>query len=168
MNYLEIIASFFKDPEFVIAIANACDKAYAEGTGNPDWYSPFGSDKPEKVAQNLAAFVAINSAISIIAMRIISRHPFPEDCRSVSEMAPQIIRNICSDNLDEFEKGLLLRLANCSWNAGQPFRAIGSAPLSKVGNMNMFDLLPQSEVDKDWHQIRAAALFLRDKLGLLP
>ena len=166
MNYLEQIKAIFSNMDAVIELANACDKAYAVGTGNPDWYSPYGIEKSEKIAQNLAAICAVNTGISIIALRHISRRD-DEAGPSVSEMAPQIIRNICSDHLDEFEKGLLLRLANCSWNAGQPFRDISSNSLSRIKSMNMFDLLDQAEVEKDWHQIKAAALFLREKLGLL-
>jgi hypothetical protein len=58
----------------------------------------------------------------------------------------------------------MLRLTNCAWGAGQPYRT-DRGPLGRASNMFMFDLLPPEEVAEDYHQIHAVAQFFLEKLG---
>lgn len=158
MKTLEKIRSLYGDQSFVIELANTCDQAYAVGTGNPGWYSPFGADEPEKVATNLAGLVAVVSGITILGL-LEGRDP-NDDVTFVSD----VLGRIESDTLSGQAKGVFLRLANCTWNMSQPFRDMQFQPLSRVKNMNCFDSLPPDEVAKDWHQIQAAATKLKERL----
>jgi hypothetical protein len=147
---LNHLSAIIKDRRHQVAMANACDKAYAVGTGNPDWYSPYGEEKPEKVAQNLAGPLAVNSAVGIIAQM----RNLPTDGNVVS-----ILQDIVSDNVSDLERTVLYRVANATWAAGQPFRT-DKGPLGRAGGVNVFDLLDPVEVDKDWNQIAASADYL--------
>jgi hypothetical protein len=154
-RFLERMQAIIRDRDNLIEIANRCDRAYAEGTGNPDWYTPFGEEQSEKVAQNSAGPQAVMAGVGIIAL-----------LRGVSLglSGPQIMLDIVNGDLDEREMMILLRLANCAWGAGQPFRT-DKGPLGRAGAMNMFDLLDHEEVEKDYHQVRAAAQFFLEKLS---
>jgi hypothetical protein len=49
------------------------------------------------------------------------------------------------------------RFANATWKAGQPFRSLDRITRK---TFTCFDLLPPEEVEKDWMQIKAAAIKL--------
>lgn len=137
----------------LVEVANRCDKAYAEGAGHPDWYSPYGTEKPEKVAQNLAGLQAVISGVGVIGCVRSERATFEE-----------VLGDVADDKLTTSERSIMLRLANATWGAGQSFRT-DKGPLGRATNMNVFDLLDADEVDKDYCQIKAAALFLKEKLA---
>ena len=151
---LEKIQDLLCNLDNLVEVANSCDRAYAEGTGNPSWYAPFGAENPQKVAQNLAGLQAVISGIGLINFNIRN-----QDESKVMD----VLKDIAGDNLSTVEKEIMLRLANCSWGAGQAFRT-DKGPLGRAGNMNCFDLLDQTEVAKDYHQIKAASTWLLKKL----
>ena len=138
--------------------ANVCDRAYAYGTGNPDWYSPFTEEKAEKVAQNVAGIQAVVSGMGAIATLRGAKTP-----EQVDSLAVQVIVDIANNDLTETERNIMLRLANCAWGAGQAFRT-DKGPLGRMKGMNVFDLLDAGEVAKDLHQITAAATWLLEKI----
>lgn len=159
MEALEKIAAVLKDKNWLIEVANACDKAYSEGTGNPTWYTPYGEEKPEKVAQNMAGLQAVISGISIIA-----KVRGAENAKEIDEMALDILTEIVENTVSDLEKNVLLGLANCAWGAGQPFRT-DKGVLGRLTGLNVFDLLDAAEVAKDFHQIQAAADKLYEKVA---
>lgn len=144
------LSSIVKSLGHQLAMANACDKAYADGIGNPDLYEPYGAEKPEKVAQNMAGPLAVNSAVGVLA----TMRGLPTEGN-----VTMILRDIVNGNVSEIERSILHRLANATWAAGQPFRS-DKGPLGRAAGVNVFDLLDQAEVAKDWHQIHAAASYL--------
>lgn len=144
------LASIITNLDNQVAVANACDKAYAVGTGNPDWYAPFTAEKPEKVAVNLPGLLAVNTGVGIIAvMRGIP----------IEGNVLLILQEIVNGTITDVERSVLHRLANLGWAVCQPFRG-DKGPLGRAKSVNIFDLLAQTEVDKDWHQILAAAIYL--------
>lgn len=153
MNILEKIKSLYENMGKMVKLANMCDKAYAEGIGNSDWYKPFDESNPIKVAQNLAALPAVISAVSVICkLRYV--------IDKTEIVFIRILKDVDNDNLTKLEKRILLQFANSTWNAQQPFRC-----LDRIKNMNIFDLLPEEEVDKDWHQIKVVVKFLIEELS---
>ena len=155
MKTLEKIKAVLENTTLMVEAANSCDKAYAVGTGNPDWYAPFGIEKPEAIAINVAGVQAVVSGIGILAVL--------RGAGNVDDSVIEILDDIINDNLSKTEMSIMLRLANCAWGAGQAFRS-DKGPLGRMSNMNVFDLLPEEEVAKDYHQIKAAALFLRKNI----
>ncbi|MFH0873617.1 MAG: hypothetical protein V1846_02115 [Candidatus Komeilibacteria bacterium] len=132
----------------LIEIANACAAAYNEGCGHPEWTEPFGEDKPEMVAQNLAGPQAVLTGCSIMALT-----------RGVEPDYLPLLRDIVNGDVTETERGILHRAANGTWGAGQSFRT-DKGPLGRMTRMNLFDDLDPVEVAKDWAQIQAAAAYL--------
>jgi hypothetical protein len=149
----ERIKKFYENLSLVVDEANACDKAHAIGTGNENWYKLFDENSPEKVAVNLAGIVAVISGVQLI-------REYRELNLDNVENMDNILNSIIDEDLDGFEEYCLLLLANTTRNTCQPFRDITSKPLGRIKNMNVFDYLPKQEVEKDWHQIKAAAKFL--------
>lgn len=115
---------------------------------------PFGIDQPEKVAQNLAGLQAVNSSIGIVAMMRGAISP-----QDVNNRVLEVLTDISTGRLTSVEQSVVLRTANATWGAGQPYRA-DKGPLGRADRMNVFDLLDQKAVAKDWHQIKAAADWL--------
>ena len=113
MSYpvLEKIKSVFADSDACVKGANACAKAYCEGTGNPDWYNPFGATDKD-FALNMAGPQAVNSAIGVLArMRGINT------AEQVDASAEQILSDITAGAVSPEERSVLHLLANCSWGA---------------------------------------------------
>jgi hypothetical protein len=160
MSTLQRIQEMFGNLDNLVEVANRCDKAYAEGTGNPDWHAPFGTDQPEQVAQNIAGLQAVASGIGVIATMRGATSPADVDAK-----ACEVLSDIVNGRLSAQEHSVVLRLANTAWGAGQPFRT-DKGPLGRATRLNMFDLLDPAEVSKDYHQIKAAATWLQEKLGV--
>ncbi|MCK5591685.1 MAG: hypothetical protein KAI72_07000 [Candidatus Pacebacteria bacterium] len=159
MENLNKIAEILKDPKGLIKVANECSEAYAVGISHPEYHEPFGEENPEMVAQNMAGIQAVNSGIGILAaMRGV------ENADQVDDMVIVILTDIANENLTNVEKSVMLRLANCTWGAGQAFRT-DKGHLGRLTGMNVFDLLDSVEVEKDMHQINAAANWLLQKLS---
>lgn len=159
MKILPAILAVFGDTEAMVQGANVCDKAYACGTGNPGWYTPFTSDTPERVAQNVAGIQTVVSGIGVLAGLRGAKTP-----EEVDEMALAVLNDIARNDLSDLERDIMHRLANCAWGAGQAFRT-DKGPLGRMKNMNVFDLLDADDVEKDLHQFTAAAKWLLEKLS---
>ena len=151
------IAEILSNLDLMIEGANICDEAYAEGVGQPEWHVPFGIDKPETVAQNVAGIQAVISSIGAIH---VMRGFVPG---AHSEMTLKILVDIANSDLSPNERSIVLRMANCAWGAGQSFRT-DKGPLGRLTRMNVFDLLPEEEIEKDMIQVRAAAKWLLSKM----
>ena len=144
-NFLNQLQNILQDPNFQLQVANACSKAYAEGVGHPEWHSDFGGEDQQMIAQNLAGPLAVNTGISVIALLREEEHK-------------KVLEDIANGNVSEDEKNILLRLANLSWAAQQPFRG-------RADRVNVFDLLSQEEVEKDYVQITTAAKMMYEALA---
>ncbi len=102
-------------------------------------------DFPE-IAQNTAGLHAVVIGSGIIATWRGAKLPL-----GVDDMVSVILDNIVDETLSATERSTLLRLAN---TAGPNFAC----------GLNVFDLLDPADVDENFHWIRAAAIWLRDKL----
>ena len=151
-NFAAKMECIIRDRQNLIEVANRCDKAYAEGVGHPEWYTPFGEEQPEKVAQNYAGAQAVMSGVGAICHLRRGK---------LDKIGLKILWQIINNKLKPEEHDLLLRFSNATWGAGQPFRG---GNLSRADHVNMFDLLPYEEVLKDYYQVRAAAEFFFRKM----
>jgi len=159
MKLFEKISQLFQSTDVAVQVANLLDKAYADGTGNPDWYAEFGSDKPEQVAINLAGLYAADTAANLIArMRgVVDEDGYRNALKAVVEMG-----EMENPDFNRMEVFVALNCANLAWRAGQPFRGIEKDPLDRITrDVNaQFMTLPNNEVDKDLIQVTEAANFL--------
>lgn len=186
MNILPKIQGLLRDLAAMVEAANVCDKAYADGTGHPDWHSPFtaGGD-PVLVGMNIAGPQAVVAGIQIIA---ILRGA--ETLEGVDKRSLTVLRNIVAGAISRVERKILHILANNTWNSQQPLIPVkmvddgkgglkkkrcaqvndaAALPLIFLGKMNVFTCLEAdaekaAEIPKDWHQIKAAASWFLDKL----
>lgn len=158
MNNLKRIDALLKDPAGLIEVANLCDEAYANGIGHPEYHKTFGKENPEMVAQNVAGLQAVISGIGTTALLRGA-----ENIAEIDSMVVKILNDIVKGGLSDIEKSAMLRFANCSWGAGQSFRT-DKGPLGRMTKMNVFDLLDPIEVEKDLHQVKAAAKWLLKKI----
>jgi len=158
--YLEKIKEILKDKSLLIELANVCDKAYSEGVGKPEWYSPFGEESPEKIARNIAALQAVITGVGIINHASLNSN-LEKNFLVILQAITRIntpLQSLSANNID-----LLLRLANACWGAGELFRT-DRGTLGRLTNLNIFDLLPEKEVEKDLIQILATAKWLIKQL----
>ena len=146
-----------RDTAFALDMAQSLDAAYYIGQGQaaPAFLKPeeltasnAKSVREEKIAINLAGFYALEAGIGIISER-------------GRETPLQIIDSIADGTRPATDMLLLARLANATWKAGQPFRA-----LSRItrDTFKPAALLSPADVQKDIDQIRAAALRLGQKM----
>ncbi|MBT6690995.1 hypothetical protein HOB10_01525 [Candidatus Parcubacteria bacterium] len=147
---LTALKAVFEDTPAMVELANACAKAYCEGCGNPDWYSPFTADD-ENFAINAAGPQAVLTGIGVLAT--MRGHLTPDE---VDAQVLPILTDIAAGDVTKAERIILHREANGTWGAGQPFRS---------RTTNVFDLLDPDEVAKDWVQIETAANGLLHKLS---
>jgi len=107
---------------------------------------------------NVAGVQAVVTGIGVIALMCGAG-----EAELVDKMTIDILDEIVEEKLNNTEKSVMLRLANCAWGAGQSFRT-DKGPLGCMTNMNIFDMLLPEEVAKDMNQIMAAAKFILKKL----
>ncbi len=151
----EKISNLFQSTEQAVLIANRMDKAYAEGTGHPDWHAPFGLDSPQKVAQNLAGLYAADTFSHLVAYL---RHGVVTESGYL-----EALELLVSGDLWVSGKYIAKNLANLAWRSGQPFLVEkDKTSLSRITRgINMpFALLPPDEEDKDLVQTREGAKIL--------
>lgn len=152
---LEILNGLLHDKNFAYSLAQSQKAAYYKSQGQeiPDFFNvpektvlkPFAE---EKIAINLAGFIALECGVGYLGS-------------AKGESPVYWIRKILEDKLSEEDWLVLNRFANATWKAGQPFRG-----LEKIEKENFIsaNFLPQSEIDKDRQQIKAAAILLLEKL----
>ena len=148
------ISRFMKDKKYALEMAQYMEAAYytAENKPVPPFVSPAEDTVTieknafdEKVATNLAAFYALECGLSYLAA-------------SNNELPSDVLLSIINGSIAEKDKQLLERFANATWKAGQPFRNLDR--ISK-DNFTPFYFLSAEEIEKDWVQIKTAAIMLK-------
>lgn len=159
MSVFNKITGIFRSKKIAVKAANILNRAYAEGTGNPDLYCQFDESHPEKVAINVAGLYAADTAASIIALL--------RSEKDVEKEYVKALEDIAQENLKNDEKLITNMCANLSWRAGVPFRDINSNPLNKIKReINMhFYLLSNDEKEKDLIQIVVGAKILLEEIN---
>lgn len=162
----ERVSVIFQNVDLTVEVANLLDKAYAEGTGNPDWHSPFDASAPEKVAMNSAGLYAADTAANMLAMMSSGEVTEESYVQALTELA--VLGNPeAQPQVSDPKVFVALNAANLAWRAGQPFRDIGSKPLNRIGrSVNaQWTTLDKSEVAKDLIQVTTAARWLLAQLN---
>jgi hypothetical protein len=154
------INSLLKDKAFTISMADVLERAYQGTSGQNAVVGLASADatkliikkyKEEKLAINLAGFYAVECGIGVL-MEYKGQTP----CYWLSA--------ILSNQLDSGDLLLLNRFANATWKAGQPFQSIDRINKPNFVSANF---LSQEEIQKDIHQINAAAKVLSDSMQYL-
>jgi len=154
---LQKLSELLQSKQFALQMAEHIEAAYYEGIHQPvpeffkdeeDTATLQKSHKEEKIAINLAGFYALECGLSYLAT---ARGAAPSD----------VLQSITNDQLSKEDKEILERFANATWKAGQPFRSLDRITRK---TFTCFDLLPAEEVEKDWIQIKAAAIKLSGAL----
>lgn len=153
MSFAQALQDIIRDRKNILECANRCARAYAVSNGYE--YTPFGEDAAEAVAQNYAGLQAVVSGLGLICSL--------GSASTIEISGKELLARIAGGTCNEDTRNILLRLANATWGAGQPFRS-DKGPLGRADRVNVFELLPQEETAKDWVQIQAAARFLEEKL----
>ena len=156
------ISNLFQSIEKSVLAANRLAKAYAEGTGNPDWYTPFDQTEPQKVAMNLAGLYAADTAANVIAIMRAKQLKIKLDEKDYLNA----LKDIANNNLLPTETFVVQNLANLSWRAGQPFGDLAEDPLGKIkrGVNTQFNLLNWEEKQKDLIQVHEGAKILLEEI----
>lgn len=146
----EKIKTVMQNKDIALAIADNMHAAYyinlkqevpAFLTVEEDTATIDKSVKEEKIATNVAGFYALECGLNYLAV--------------TKEILPsQILQSIADGSISKEDKMLLLRFANATWKAGQPFRSLDRI---QRDNFIPFNLLSDAEVEKDMVQIKAAA-----------
>ena len=145
------VSNLFQSPKEMVRVANAMDKAYADGVGKPEWHTPFTIENAETVACNLAGlYSADTSANMLMALRKL-------ECNEENYVL--MLKDIIADNISETETYIIANVANVAWRTCQPFRGITNNPLDRITRdvNKQFNLLPQEEQDKDIVQVATGA-----------
>jgi hypothetical protein len=154
---LQKLSELLQSKQFALQMAEHIEAAYYESIHQPvpeffkdgeDTATLQKSYKEEKIAINLAGFYALECGLSYLA--------------TAKDLAPSdVLQSITNDKLNKEDKEILERFANATWKAGQPFRNLDRITRK---TFTCFDLLPPEEVEKDWIQVKAAAIKLSGAL----
>lgn len=154
---LNRLQTLLRDPIFALDMAQTLDAAYYQGLGQsvPPFLKPedetataLKSVREEKIAINLAGFYAVETGVGYLAER---------DRQSPLE----VLLAVAEGRRSDADMLLLARFANATWKAGQPFRALARISRPTFGPAA---LLSETELRKDFVQIRAAAVRLAGSL----
>lgn len=155
---LESIKNLMQDKDFASEMGAHLEAAYFSGIGEvaPTFLDSTELNKTiekdaleEKIAINMAGFYALETGLSYFVQ---SQDLPPSD----------ILDAISKNSLITDKKNLFLRLANATWKASQPFRSMDRI---QRPNFIPFDLLSESEVEKDWVQIKSAGELVLEHFG---
>ena len=151
------ISDLLKDKQFALEMAQHMEAAYytAQQLPIPPFLKP-GEDtatirksiKEEKIATNIAGFYALECGLSYLAT-------------TQNKLPSVVLQSILNDSISKDDKILFERFANATWKAGQPFRGLDRITRT---TFTCFDLLTPEEIEKDWVQIKAAAVKLSKAL----
>ncbi|MGN6295368.1 MAG: hypothetical protein ACTHM7_01195 [Ginsengibacter sp.] len=156
-DQLQKLSELLQSKQFALQMAEHIEAAYYESIHQPvpeffkdeeDTATLEKSYNEEKIAINLAGFYALECGLSYLAS---AKNEVPSD----------VIKSITDDRLSKEDKEILERFANATWKAGQPFRSLDRITRK---TFTCFDLLLPEEVEKDWIQIKAAAIKLSGAL----
>lgn len=147
-----------RDAAFAITVAATQEAAYYQALGKTVPAFDSGTTGvikkrvlDEKIATNLAGFYALECGIGVLV-----------DQKGNTPI--YWLQKIVGNQLDSSEILLLNRFANATWKAGQPFRAMNRITRE---NFIVASLLSKEEVQKDYHQVLAAAIKLLDSLKVI-
>ncbi len=146
-SQLQALNSLLRDSNFAVALARHQDSAYNASVGNPEapeaWRDSTILKKvsDQKIAVNLAGFLATECAVGAL-MELHGGTPVAW------------LQRIVNNNLDSNQKLLTNRFANATWKASQPFRDMARITRD---NFMVANFLSESEVQKDFDQVQAAA-----------
>lgn len=154
---MERLQTLLRDPVFARDMAQTLDAAYYQGLGQrvPPFLSPeeetataLRNVREEKIAISLAGFYAVETGVGYLAERDRQTHL-------------EVLQAVAGGLRSDADMLLLARFANATWKAGQPFRA-----LARIGRPTFVPavLLSETELRKDFVQIRAAAVRLTSSL----
>ncbi|MEO6188815.1 MAG: hypothetical protein ABIO82_05120 [Ginsengibacter sp.] len=151
---LNQLNSLLRDSAFTVAIAFKQDSAYQASQSAAASALPgrdsiiMKSYKEEKIATNLAGFLAVECGIGAL-MQLDGGTPV------------EWLQRIVNKGLDSTSILLLNRFANATWKASQPFRG-----LSRITRDNFIvaNFLSEEETKKDFDQVMAAASMLLDTM----
>ena len=156
-NELKKITSLLQDSRFALEMAKNQDAAYYISQGqtvpaflpdSADTSTIVRSLKEEKIATNIAAFYALECGIGALV-------------NQKGGSPGEWLNKLTAKQLDSTEILILNRFANATWKAGQPFRGLDRITRT---TFTCFDLLTPEEIEKDWVQIKAAAVKLSKAL----
>ena len=154
---LATIDSLLRDSAFTQSMARALDSSYYAGIGqtplefltaNDDTAIVIKRKQDEKVATNLAGFYALECGVGLL-------------CAQTNTTPVEWLQKITNGSADTSSVMLLNRFANATWKAGQPFRGLNRITRP---NFIVFSSLSPDEVDKDYVQIKNAAVKLFSSL----
>ncbi len=157
VNELHSIDSLLQDENYAAEMAAILEGAYYKGIGESappflglaeDTIKISKSVKEEKIATSMAGFYALECGIGLLSAQTNST-PY------------NWLQKILDNKTGDSALILLNRFANATWKAGQPFRDIARI---KKANFISWSELPDDEVQKDYHQIKNAALKLSQVL----
>ena len=147
------LQTLLRDPVFALDMAQTLDAAYYQGLGQsvPPFLKPEDetatlpkSVREEKIATNLAGFYAVETGVGYLAER--------------DRQTPLVVlQAVAEGRRSDADMLLLARFANATWKAGQPFRGLARISRTTFGPAA---LLSETELRKDFVQIRAAAVRL--------
>jgi hypothetical protein len=159
----------------VLECANATAKAYAEEIGHPEGYQPFTVDDPA-YHLNTGGLQTVISVLPILALyRGIH---FEEMDRAVPALLKMLANMHLSDDPEHalhdlyahIEPTIAAIVANAFWNHNQDWQdqveRHNNFPL--LVNRELFQRIPlaRGEIAKDFTQVRVAAAWLCDQLGI--
>jgi len=157
----ETLKQLLQDKDFAEEIATYLNDKYNETQpvdqryplyGEKDVTTASGTTKKDiAIAMNLAGFYALETAVGAL-QDMPGRQ---------GQSIRQIMIDIAEGRLSDQEKNLVMRFANATWKAGQPFRDINRITR---GAFTLWDELSPEEKDKDWVQIQNAAKKALSKL----
>ncbi|MBA2563202.1 MAG: hypothetical protein H0V14_09885 [Chitinophagaceae bacterium] len=154
---LATIDSLLRDSAFAQSMANTLDSSYYASLGqtppeflsaNDDTAMVIKRKKDEKVATNLAGFYALECGIGLL-------------CAQTNARPVEWLQKIINGSADTTSIMLLNRFANATWKASQPFRGLNRITRP---NFIVFSSLSPDEIDKDYVQIKNAAVKLLSSL----
>ena len=144
------IKKLLQSKEFALKVASTMDSSYYAGeskavpqflSNEEDTATKKKSLKEEKIATNLAGFYALECGLNYFV--------------SVKKQTPSsLLRSIINNGISKEDKLLFCRLANATWKAGQPFRSLDRITRDAF---TPFNFLSDTDIEKDWVQIIAAA-----------
>ena len=143
------LRNLLHDTVYAEEMARHLHAVYALSQGQqPNLFSEASDDKPIikterqlKIAANLAGFNAMECAVNYLATE---KNILPST----------LLQKLLSKTLPKEDETLFARFANATWKAGQPFR--GLARITRPVFVPFY-FLPESDVEKDRVQARAAA-----------
>jgi hypothetical protein len=151
------LKKLLQSKDFALEIAAFMDSSYNAGENKPvpafiskeeETATKKKSFKEEKIAMNVAGFYALECGLNYFV--------------AAKKIKPSIILQSIADNsISKEDKLLFCRFANATWKAGQPFRSLDRVTRE---TFTPFNFLSEADVEKDWVQVKAAAVKLKTAL----